>query len=204
MLFFKTLLAAALLSAALPVSAATLLVNSSGILTGATGVTIGDRIYSVTFKDSTCAAAFGACATANFDFKTLADATAASKALMDQVFIDTGSYKFDTLYYYKVSGCGAIGSCDTIIPYAYDGSDYFSDVFNSNRQTELLDSYGNAGGWPVTVDLATSSSRNIAKFTLTYAPPAPTPEPASWAMFIGGFGLIGGTMRRKRGAPATA
>lgn len=24
------------------------------------------------------------------------------------------------------------------------------------------------------------------------------PEPATWAMFIGGFGLIGGSMRRKR------
>ena len=27
---------------------------------------------------------------------------------------------------------------------------------------------------------------------------SPAPEPASWAMFIGGFGLVGGAMRRKR------
>jgi hypothetical protein len=32
------------------------------------------------------------------------------------------------------------------------------------------------------------------------------PEPASWAMMIGGFGLIGGAMRRRRGlgSPAVA
>ena len=28
------------------------------------------------------------------------------------------------------------------------------------------------------------------------------PEPASWAMLIAGFGLVGGTMRRQRGLPA--
>jgi hypothetical protein len=29
-------------------------------------------------------------------------------------------------------------------------------------------------------------------------PPPPVPEPATWAMLIGGFGLIGGTMRSRR------
>ncbi|WP_253717463.1 PEPxxWA-CTERM sorting domain-containing protein [Sphingomonas sp. AP4-R1] len=42
----------------------------------------------------------------------------------------------------------------------------------------------------------------VAQFSLPVgaAPPAPSPvpEPASWAMFIGGFGLIGGAMRRRR------
>ena len=37
---------------------------------------------------------------------------------------------------------------------------------------------------------------------VTGEPPAPVsgavPEPATWAMMIGGFGLIGGTMRRRR------
>ena len=30
------------------------------------------------------------------------------------------------------------------------------------------------------------------------APPPSVPEPATWAMFIGGFGLIGGAMRRRQ------
>ncbi|WP_293971946.1 PEPxxWA-CTERM sorting domain-containing protein [Sphingomonas sp.] len=31
----------------------------------------------------------------------------------------------------------------------------------------------------------------------TLASAAPVPEPATWAMFIGGFGLVGGAMRRR-------
>jgi len=41
----------------------------------------------------------------------------------------------------------------------------------------------------------------VAQFTLPVgaAPPPPTvPEPASWAMMVGGFGLIGGAMRRRK------
>ena len=35
-------------------------------------------------------------------------------------------------------------------------------------------------------------------FSETPDAPPPVPEPASWAMFIGGFGLIGASMRRKK------
>jgi hypothetical protein len=34
--------------------------------------------------------------------------------------------------------------------------------------------------------------------TLTTAAPAAVPEPASWAMMLGGFGLVGGALRRRR------
>lgn len=34
--------------------------------------------------------------------------------------------------------------------------------------------------------------------TISTAPAASVPEPATWAMFIGGFGLIGAGMRRKK------
>lgn len=33
-------------------------------------------------------------------------------------------------------------------------------------------------------------------------PTSPTPEPATWVLFIGGFGLVGATMRRRRGRVA--
>jgi len=36
------------------------------------------------------------------------------------------------------------------------------------------------------------------QLTAAVAPVAAVPEPASWAMMIGGFGLIGGTLRRRR------
>jgi len=34
--------------------------------------------------------------------------------------------------------------------------------------------------------------------------PAPVPEPATWAMMIGGFGLVGGAMRYRRGKQAVS
>lgn len=39
-------------------------------------------------------------------------------------------------------------------------------------------------------------------FTLTPAAASPSPEPASWALMIGGFGLVGAAMRRRRTAQA--
>ncbi|QJU56618.1 PEP-CTERM sorting domain-containing protein [Sphingomonas sp. AP4-R1] len=39
----------------------------------------------------------------------------------------------------------------------------------------------------------------IASLTVNYTPQAAVvPEPATWAMFIGGFGLVGGALRRRR------
>ena len=43
----------------------------------------------------------------------------------------------------------------------------------------------------------------IDDFRLT-ATVAPVPEPASWAMMVGGFGLIGGALRRRAAGPRTA
>jgi hypothetical protein len=42
------------------------------------------------------------------------------------------------------------------------------------------------------------------KFTVTEADAGAVPEPASWAMMVGGFGLVGGAMRRRSGKLATA
>lgn len=48
--------------------------------------------------------------------------------------------------------------------------------------------YAPAGGNFPLVRLVLSSSNDLP----------PVPEPATWAMFIGGFGLIGGAMRNRR------
>ncbi|MEM8918026.1 MAG: PEPxxWA-CTERM sorting domain-containing protein [Pseudomonadota bacterium] len=39
---------------------------------------------------------------------------------------------------------------------------------------------------------------SFTSVVIDYASASPTPEPGSWAMMIGGFGLIGGAMRRRR------
>jgi hypothetical protein len=40
-----------------------------------------------------------------------------------------------------------------------------------------------------------------SQFTLVGVPGAP--EPASWALLIGGFGLLGGVLRRRQGVSAS-
>jgi hypothetical protein len=40
--------------------------------------------------------------------------------------------------------------------------------------------------------------------TISAAPAAAVPESATWAMFIGGFGLVGSTMRRKKASVSFA
>lgn len=40
--------------------------------------------------------------------------------------------------------------------------------------------------------------------SLSYSLTASVPEPATWAMMIGGVGLVGGTLRRRRLSPAAA
>ncbi len=42
-------------------------------------------------------------------------------------------------------------------------------------------------------------------FTLaTFAPTSAVPEPATWAMMIAGFGVVGGAVRRRRPAALAA
>ncbi len=65
--------------------------------------------------------------------------------------------------------------------------------------------YAALGGVLVTPLLnrsASSSTQIGSDFTLTYNFAA-VPEPASWAMLILGFGLIGGAMRRRPAKAAT-
>lgn len=63
-----------------------------------------------------------------------------------------------------------------------------------------LFTFGNGGSFSVELantSFGTPGSANVAgTFTLLTAS---VPEPATWAMMIGGFGMVGGAMRRRRG-----
>ena len=83
--------------AAFPARAATLQVDSGGVLTGASGVEVNGAFYDVSFTSGTCIEAFDGCDNASkFDFTDEVSASAAAQALLDQVFIDGPAGDFDT------------------------------------------------------------------------------------------------------------
>ncbi|WP_294391441.1 PEPxxWA-CTERM sorting domain-containing protein [uncultured Sphingomonas sp.] len=50
-----------------------------------------------------------------------------------------------------------------------------------------------------------NSAETLTPYRRTgWASPSPTPEPASWALMIGGFGLVGAALRRRRRPAAVA
>ncbi len=79
--------AATLALATTAAPAATLTLDAAGRLIGATGVSVGGIGYDVSFRDGSCAELFGGCdALSDFSFGTIAQARAASLALVEQVF----------------------------------------------------------------------------------------------------------------------
>ena len=86
------------------------LINGSGQLTGATGVTVGAVTYNVSFVDGSCNSLFGGCVNTSFDFHTLADALAASQALFNQIVSGFGNHPD------KIFGCGDARICAILTP----------------------------------------------------------------------------------------
>ena len=73
------------------------------------------------------------------------------------------------------------------------GSNFFDDIANGLQVFVDIDS-ANTGLWDLTL---AKSSLSIDGGELPPAAPG-VPEPASWAMFIAGFGAIGGSLRRRK------
>jgi hypothetical protein len=143
----------------------------------------------------------------------------------DHTIDNAGAYDFVILQFdhvVTVHELGITGFGDTDLNFAVGNtSTPFSgtlSIANFSTLTTLFDvigySDGNGGGWqtrsvnPANASgnlflvAAASGSGGDDSFKLNAASittPA-VPEPATWAMMIGGFGLIGGTMRRRAAA----
>lgn len=118
LLFAATMWAAIWCWATVDSQAATLNVDSSGQLTGATNVDVGGSLYTVTFVAGNCIANFSGCDSASdFAFNSKSAADAAAQALLDQVFIGAfDSAPEDTF------GCGSpapFGGCAALVPYGF-------------------------------------------------------------------------------------
>lgn len=114
--------------------------------------------------------------------------------LLDSFTIDSGdTYTFDqtaTPFYYY-SGQGIEGFANGVT----------SNVFRFNTATGAFVATDNTT-FSVTNSSGTSfTGTNGVTFTggsgISSAITASVPEPATWAMMIAGFGLVGGTMRRR-------
>ena len=183
------LLAAALVFGAMPASAAVVLkVGANNRLLGATGVEIGKATYNVDFMDGSCATVYGACTRDRFDFKTKADADAdaAASALFAQVL--KGRYlSFDPG---NITGCAS--TCDIVIARALVDGDVEVTLAANRGNRQII----GTGYLPPNYSTVVDSGLTYAKFTLQV--PAAVPEPATWAMMLVGFGMIGGTARYRR------
>jgi PEP-CTERM motif len=189
---------------AAPAAAATLLVNGSGQLTGATGVDVGGTLYDVTFVDGTCASVFGGCdSSSDFQFTTQAAAAAASQALIDQVFLDGPDGNFDTNYELTV-GCGAniYGYCAALVPYTIGPVPPNETYFYAHEAANFGGAgdgvYGPFSGSTTTFD-TTDGPYSGGGGVYVWAVFTPSvPEPSTWAMMLLGFGVIGGALRYGR------
>ena len=101
----------------------------------------------------------------------------------------------------------------TTLPTAYSGltaaallfggsaSDYFISTVNNNsaniNHLTWVSTWG--GACNGTLPCGTEVAENFVKST-----GGTVPEPASWAMLVAGFGLVGATMRRRAGARVAA
>ena len=91
-------------------------------------------------------------------------------------------------------------SVDSVLTKSYSvatGSQSFSLYLLGST----VDPIANLSATPTSLTLSfnqTGTSGYSASGTLSVPPASAVPEPASWAMFIGGFGLLGATMRRKQ------
>ena len=182
-------------------------VDSHGILTGASGVTVGllPDTYSVKFVDGTCAAVFGACDVAHFTFGSSSDALNAAQALLDVVLLDGLLGNFDSVVTLQ-AGCSDIRSCSTLTPYGLGTSDFGPtvQVANSNNrrfvsgidgaiQQNVLasnDTSARANVWAVWIKGDFPGAEN----------PASAPEPGTLALLGLAGAALAWTQRRRRAA----
>lgn len=146
-----------------------------GILTGAKGVVLDGKRFDVSFIDGTCEATIGGCSFHALTFRTLDQANAASRALAEQVFVDTNQGAFDTNPA-LTRGCTYDENCLILTPYFINSLVTSSELVNwAGPGIGVLYPNGFDEVWDV--DSTRIINVTFARWTLSPDAPAPAPVP---------------------------
>ena len=181
---------------------------SNGTLFGASDVDVNGVLYDVAFREGTCAELFNGC-DQNSDF-TFSNPTnngalinAAMLALLEQVFIETPSYAFDSNPA-LTNGCFDPLLCSVFTPLFLSGGGNSLGLTSSNNTSNIanaqvgsLDHIG-AGSGLVTFD-TTAADRDLSVYAV-WTQTTVVPVPASLVLFLSGFAALGGFLKRPRKA----
>lgn len=175
--------------------AVTHLVDSSGQLTGATGVNVDGTLFDVTFVDGTCTELFNGCDTyrGDFAFTAQGEASYAALALKETVFVNNALGEFD-FEPQLINGCTDVSFCSVYTPFLRWQTDKVLVVaFASFRESEKSrDSIYLPGTTYRLFD--TTADENIV-----YAlwQPSAVPLPATAWLFISALGGLVAVKRKQ-------
>ena len=187
-----------------------LLINGSGLLTGATGVMVDGTAYDVRFQGGSCNSVFNGCdPSLDFVFTSGASALAASQALLDQVFVgenrgvadgDPSGPGFFDSHPGLTLGCpqGDFNVCMALTPYSFTSgtSQLLAGVatnygpFTGRTDEASLETIGGGG-------VATSGIQTFAVWSPSAVTPSPVPEPTTIAMLCTGLITMVLPLRRR-------
>jgi hypothetical protein len=103
---------------------------------------------------------------------------------------------------YRLDGTGDVGPNRAFV-FGAPQNNYVNFLFDQGlfagqgSYFMFLDTQETSYGRTAIYDFGRAGSTQISGLYSTFGPPAPVPEPTSWALFIGGFGLIGAALRRR-------
>jgi hypothetical protein len=121
------------------------------------------------------------------------------KAALTELGFDTTGFDFNS--YFKISSLNGGDVTSPPAPTMY-GITIFGIHFGNAQNNPLGNSTTyykfDAGDGTTTIPFAVNGSSGWVLYD-TGTPGEVVPEPATWAMLIAGFGLVGGAMRRRRG-----